>query len=79
MKQFISEKSVVLAHYESRTTFSSEFYESGVFIKIEQKEVVKSKSKVKERLSLTTAILKNHEAIELRDHLIARYPIEAAK
>lgn len=79
MKKFINEQSVVLDDYESRTTFTVDCYESGVFIKIKQDEVVKSDSKITERQSLATTILKNDEAIKLRDHLIACYPVEAAK
>ena len=79
MSEFISNKSVVLDYYESHKTFSFNCYESGVFIEVAQNEVVKSDGEVKNYSALITTSLKNDEAIKLRDHLIAHYPVEAAK
>mgnify|MGYP003658469631 CR=1 FL=1 len=77
MEEFISKQSKVLSDYESHKTFLFRCYVSGVYIKTTQDEVVKSDGEVKNHSALITTFLKNNEAIELRDYLLANYPIEA--
>lgn len=77
MDEFFVKRSKVLDDYESHKTFLFRCYVSGVYIKTTQDEVVKSEGEVKNHSALITTFLKNDQAIELRDYLIANYPIES--
>ena len=79
MDDFSVKQSKVLDDYESHKTFLFRCYVSGVYIKTTQDEVVKSDGEVKNHSALITTFLKKNEAIELRDYLIANYPIESEK
>ena len=75
MKDFIVKQSRVLSDYESHKKFTFQCYSSGVHIELAQDEVVKSDGDVKNHSALITTFLKSDEAIELRDYLLANYPI----
>lgn len=75
MNKFIAEQSKVLDNYASHKIFLLQCYSSGVHIKLAQDEVVKSDGEVKNHSALITTFLKSDEAIELRDYLLANYPI----
>lgn len=80
MSKFIAKQSIILSDYESHRSLSFQFYESGVIIKTRQDEVSnKDHGADAWRFSrLIVSHLKNDEAIELRDRLLARYPIECS-
>ena len=79
MSKFIAKQSVVLSDYESHRSLSFQFYERGVIIESRQDEVNnKDSGEDPRRFSyLIVSHLKNDEAIELRDRLLTRYPLEA--
>lgn len=81
MNKFITKHSVILNDYESHKFVSFQFYENGVIIESRQDEVNNKDGMTKPRYFsyLIVSHLKNDEAIKLRDRLLARYPIEAAK
>ena len=76
MKKFIVKESRVLDDYESYHTFTLHCYGMGAVIHSKQDQVVKSNSEIKNHTSLVVTGLTNDEAIELRDYLINRYPVE---
>ena len=81
MSKFIVQQSVILNDYESYRSLSFQFYERGVVIKSRQDEVNNKDSGAEPRhfSRLIVSHLKNNEAIELRDRLLARYPLESDK
>ena len=81
MSKFIVKHSLIVDSYESHRSLSFQFYESGVIVKTRQDEVNNKgySSKPKHYKGLIVSHLKNSEAIELRDRLLARYPIETEK
>lgn len=78
MSKFIAKQSVILSDYESHRSLSFQFYERGVVIKSRQDEVNNKERGADPRhfSYLIVSHLKNDEAIELRDRLLARYPLE---
>lgn len=81
MSKFIARQSVILSDYESHRSLSFRFYKQGVIIKSRQDQVNNKAGMAKPRhfSSLIVSHLKNDEAIELRDRLLTRYPLEADK
>lgn len=79
MSKFVVKQSIILGDYESHRSLSFQFYESGVIVNTRQDEVSNKSYGLKPRHSarLIVSHLKNSEAIELRDRLLARYPIES--
>lgn len=79
MNKFITKQSIILNDYESHRSLSFQFYEKGVIVNTRQDEVSSKDFGMKPKHSarLIVSHLKNDEAIELRDRLLARYPLEA--
>lgn len=80
MSKFIAKQSVILSDYESHRSLSFQFYERGVIIYSRQDQVNNKDGDGKPNYfsSQIVSHLKNDEAIELRDRLLARYPIECS-
>ena len=78
MSKFIAKQSLILDNYESHRSLSFQFYESGVIVNARQDEV-SNKDRGADPWHFSRLIvshLKNNEAIELRDRLLARYPLD---
>lgn len=77
MSRFIVKQSVILSDYESHRSLSFQFYERGVIIKSRQDEVNNKDSggNPNHFPYLIVSHLNNDEAIDLRDRLLARYPL----
>lgn len=75
MNEFVAAESKVLSDYESHKKFVFKCYSTGVRVKTTQNEVVYSGSEVENHSALIITYLKEAEVIELRDYLLANYPI----
>lgn len=80
MSKFIVGQSLILEDYESHRSLSFQFYERGVIVNTRQHEVSNKGCGLipKHSARLIVSHLKNNEAIELRDRLLAQYPIECS-
>ena len=81
VSKFIVQQSVILNDYESYRSLSFQFYERGVIIYSRQDQVNNKDGDGKPNYfsSQIVSHMNNDEAIELRDRLLTRYPLEADK